>query len=83
MRAHRYRIIVSGRLGEAGCVAFEDLHIEPHGPDTALIGELDQPGLRGVLDRVLGLGLELVDLALLAGEETETGPRSPGAGSAG
>lgn len=69
MQPHRYRIIVSGRLGEVGCVAFEDLHIEPYGPDTALFGELDQPGLRRVLDRVLGLGLELMELSLLPDEE--------------
>ena len=70
MRAHRYRIIVSGRLGEIGCVAFEDLHIEPYGTDTALIGELNQPDLRGVLDRVLGFGLELVGLQLRADKES-------------
>src|SRR5262249_28285938 len=34
--ARRYRIIVSGRLGMVGCEAFRDLHIGPHGTDTAL-----------------------------------------------
>ena len=65
-RTHCYRIIVSGRLGEASRAAFEDLRIEPYGTDTALIGELDTPGLRGVLDRLLGIRLELVELSLLA-----------------
>lgn len=67
-RPHCYRIIVSGRLGEAGRAAFEDLRVEPHGTDTALTGELDLPGLRGVLDRLLGLGLELVHMSRLADE---------------
>ena len=61
-----YRIIVSGRLGEAGRVAFEDFRIEPHGADTALTGELDLPGLRDVLDRLLRFRLELVQMSRLA-----------------
>ena len=65
MRTRCYRIIVSGRLGEASRAAFEDLRIEPYGGDTALIGELDPPGLRGVLDRLLGMRLELVELSRL------------------
>ena len=65
-RPHCYRIIVSGRLGDAGREAFEDLRIEPCGKDTALIGQLDLPGLRGVLDRIMGIGLELVGLSRLS-----------------
>ena len=65
---HCYRIIVAGRLGDAGCAAFEDLRIEPCGKDTALIGELDLPGLRGMLVRIQGFGLELVELSRLADE---------------
>ena len=65
-RPHCYRIIVSGRLGDAGRAAFEGLRIEPRGKDTALIGELDLPGLRGVLDRIMGIGLELVGLSRLS-----------------
>jgi hypothetical protein len=65
-RTRCYRIIVSGRLGEASRAAFEDLRIEPYGGDTALIGELDLPGLRGVLDRLLGIRLDLVELSRLA-----------------
>lgn len=66
MRPRCYRIIVSGRLGEAGRVAFEDFRIEPHGANTALIGELDLLGLREVLGRLLGFRLELVELSRLA-----------------
>ena len=64
-RPHCYRIIVCGRLGDAGCAAFEDLRIEPCGNDTALIGELDLPGLRGVLARIQGFGLELAGFSRL------------------
>jgi hypothetical protein len=66
VRTRCYRIIVSGRLGEASRAAFDDPRIEPYGRDTALIGELDVPGLRGVLDRLLGIRLELVELSRLA-----------------
>lgn len=68
MRPRCYRIIISGRLGEAGRAAFDDLRIEPCGADTALTGELDLPGLRSVLDRLLGFGLELVKLSRKADE---------------
>ena len=61
-----YRIVVSGRLGEVGRVAFEDFRIEPHGANTALTGELDLPGLRDVLDRLLRFRLELVEMSRLA-----------------
>ena len=37
--------------------------------DTALIGELDQPGLRGVIERIMMTNLELKGIGLLA-EET-------------
>ena len=50
----------------AGRMAFEDLRVEPHGADTALIGELDLPGLRSVFDRLLGFRLEIVGLSRLA-----------------
>jgi hypothetical protein len=67
-RPHCYRIIVCGRLGDAGCAAFEDFRIEPCGKNTALIGELDLPGLRRVLTRIQGFGLELVELSRLDDE---------------
>jgi hypothetical protein len=62
---HRYRIIVSGRLGEFSRGVFEDLCVESDGANTGLSGELDQAGLYGVLDRILSLGLELVAVSRL------------------
>jgi hypothetical protein len=63
---HRYRITVSGRLGEIGREAFTDLGTEFDGMNTALTGELDQAALYGVLNRILALGLELVEINRLA-----------------
>ena len=65
MRPHRYRIIVSGRLGEITREIFEDLYLESDGPNTGLTGELDQAALYGVLNRILEFGLELLALSRL------------------
>ena len=65
MGPYRYRIIVSGTLGEITRQVFEDLSIESDGANTGLSGELDQAGLYGVLDRILAFGLELVALSRL------------------
>jgi hypothetical protein len=62
---HHYRVIVFGRLGETSRGIFEDLCVEPDGANTWLTGELDQPALFGVLDRIQELGLELVALSRL------------------
>ena len=63
VRRYRYRIVVSGRLGETSRAAFEDLCVEPNDANTGMTGELDQAALHGVLNRILGLGLELVALS--------------------
>jgi hypothetical protein len=62
VRTHRYRITISGGLGEIGREAFGDFLIEANGADTVLIGELDQAALYGVLNRILSLGFELIEL---------------------
>jgi len=62
---NRYRIVVSGALGKVGHEIFWDLRVEGNGANTALIGDLDQAALYGVLDRILVLGLELVELSRL------------------
>ena len=65
MRRHRYRIIVSGRLGETTREVFGDLCLEFDGPNTRLTGEVDQAALYGVLNRIPELGLELLALSRL------------------
>jgi len=59
---HRYRITVSGALGEVGREVLGDLKIESDDSTTALTGDLDEAALYGVLNRLLVLGLELVEL---------------------
>ncbi len=65
MRRHRYRIIVSGRLGETTREVFGDLCLEFDGANTGLTGELDQAALYGVLNRIPAFGLELLALSRL------------------
>ena len=65
MRRHRYRIVVSGRLGKTTREVFEDLCLEFDGANTGLTGELDQAALYGVLNRILEFGLELLALSRL------------------
>jgi hypothetical protein len=60
---HCYRITIAGGLGEIGREAFADFLIEPNGRTTALTGELDQAALYGALNRILALGLELMELS--------------------
>jgi hypothetical protein len=67
VRTHRYRITIAGGLGEIGREAFKDFIIEPNGTNTWLIGDLDQAALYGTLDRILALGLELVELDRMSG----------------
>ena len=61
MRTHRYRIIISGRLGGTVRAAFEDFDVEPAGPDTALTADLDQAALYSAFLRIQSLGLEFVE----------------------
>ena len=67
MPTHRYRIVISGALGEVSREVFGDLRIEGNGADTALTGDLDEGALYGVLDRIFVFGLEIVELIRLPG----------------
>lgn len=55
-----YEIRVIGSFGPAACEAFADVMVEVDPTITVLSGDLDQRGLHALLDRVRGLGLELV-----------------------
>jgi hypothetical protein len=66
VRTHRYKITISGGLGDTSREAFGDFQIERNGKNTMLTGELDQSGLYGALNRIQALGLELVELTRLA-----------------
>jgi hypothetical protein len=61
VRAHRYRITISGKLGEIGREAVGDFRIESRGANTALTG-----ALYGALNRILTLGFDLLEVTRLA-----------------
>ena len=61
-----YRIVVRSELSETYAVAFEGMQMETKGGDTVLTGEIiDQPHLYGILERINGLGLELLSVEAL------------------
>ena len=58
-----YRIVVRSELGDKYASAFEGMRMETQEGQTILIGEVkDQPHLFGILDRINGLGLELLSV---------------------
>lgn len=63
---HRYRIVLAGELCERASEAFEGWKVEPVDAVTALIGDMDQAALHGVLAHVQRFGLQLVELRRLA-----------------
>jgi hypothetical protein len=61
-----YRIMVRSELSERYAPAFEGMKMEIKDGQTILIGEIiDQPHLFGILDRISGLGLELLSVQAL------------------
>ena len=56
------RITFSGLLDEADRLAFSDFDIQTVGGDTVLIGELDQPTLVSVTNRLRPLGRMILSL---------------------
>jgi hypothetical protein len=69
-----YRIVVRSELSERYAAAFEGMKMETKDGQTILIGEIiDQPHLFGILDRINGLGLELLSVEALP-EDAHPGP---------
>jgi hypothetical protein len=61
-----YTIVVRSKLCERYASAFEGMKMETKDGQTILIGEIiDQPHLFGILDRINGLGLELLSVQAL------------------
>jgi hypothetical protein len=68
-----YRVVVRSELSERYAPAFEGMKMEAKGGRTILTGEVvDQPHLYGILDRINGLGLELLSVETLP-EDAHTG----------
>ena len=64
-----YRIVVRSELNDRYAVAFEGMQMEAKGGDTVLTGKIiDQPHLYGILQRINGLGLELLSVEALPEE---------------
>jgi hypothetical protein len=56
-----YRIVVRSELSDKYAVAFEGMEMEAKDGYTVLTGKIiDQPHLYGILERINGLGLELL-----------------------
>ncbi len=76
-----YRIVVRSELSDRYAAAFEGMEMETKNGATILTGEvIDQPHLHGILDRINGLGLQLVSVQTLSedahpGTERKRGPK--------
>jgi outer membrane PBP1 activator LpoA protein len=58
-----YRIVARSELGDRYAAAFDGMHMETNDGETILTGELkDQSHLFGILDRINGLGVELLSV---------------------
>jgi hypothetical protein len=61
-----YRIVVRSELSDSYAVAFEGMEMDTKSGETVLTGTvIDQPHLYGILDRINGLGLELLSVQAL------------------
>jgi hypothetical protein len=59
----RYEIRVRGRVGKSTLSRFEGFDAEVEPAETVLRGAIsDQSALHGILDRIQGLGLELIEV---------------------
>jgi hypothetical protein len=64
-----YRIVVRGELSDRYVCAFEGMEMETRDRQTILTGEVkDQPHLFGILDRLNGLGMDLLSVQTLSEE---------------
>jgi hypothetical protein len=64
-----YRIVVRSELSDRHAAAFEGMEMETKDGETILTGKIiDQPHLYGILDRINGLGLELLSVQALPDE---------------
>lgn len=78
--AERYEIRIRGRLSPALAESFEGLKMSVEPVETILHGDVvDQAALYGLLDRLQGLGLALVEVRRMAPDDPEVSPEAPGA----
>ena len=78
MEAANYEIRIKGRVGESMLQAFEGLAVTTEPVETVLYGPIsDQDALHELLARLQSLGLELVQVRRLPGEDSRPNPDSP------
>jgi hypothetical protein len=66
MRSQTYEITFTGQAGRTLCAEFDDCTVTVGPGMTTLRAELpDQAALSGLVQRITGLGLEVVDLHLV------------------
>jgi hypothetical protein len=62
-----YRVVAQRELSESYASDFEGMQMESKDGRTILTGEVkDQPHLHGILNRLYGLGLELLSVQALS-----------------
>src|SRR5947208_3169914 len=66
-----YELTIKGEPGTLLRTAFEDVGVSSGPGVTVLSADLDQAGLHGLLGRVEDLGLELLDVRLIAEDVRE------------
>ena len=71
-----YRIVVREEISEGlATTAFEGMQMEIRGGQTILTGEVDQPHIHGILDRIGALGLKLVSVESVPARDQQGGLR--------
>jgi len=66
VRSHTYEITFRGQAGRTLCAQFDDCQVTTSPETTTLRTELpDQAALPWLVERVVGLGLEIIDLHLV------------------
>jgi hypothetical protein len=72
VRSQSYEITFLGQAGSALCAEFADCEVTVGPGTTTLSAELpDQGALAGLMQRISGLGLEVIDVSLLAPSLTQ------------
>ena len=77
-----YEIIFAGPAGSVLCAEFDDCEVSIGEETTTLRVELpDQAALWGVVQRIMGFGLKLIELRLVAVPSATSGDGSAAQGS--
>jgi len=74
VRSQIYEITFTGQAGSALRAEFDDCEVSLGPGTTTLRAELpDQGALSGLMDRITGLGLEVIDMHLVAPSPGDSG----------